>query len=117
MAGETKLRAPRSSKALAIPEPDPARYSAATELAGRAPEHSVVGNVRSGTAGWTDPTLVRSAVFYPKKTMSARERLEHYARHFSFVEVNATYYSLLPPENAVQWLVWKQAGLVLNVQA
>src|SRR5260221_12353973 len=104
MAGETKLRAPRSSKALAIPEPDPARYSAATELAGRAPEHSVVGNVRSGTAGWTDPTLVRGAAFYPKTTMSARERHEHYDRHFSFVEGDATYSSRLAPENAVHSL-------------
>jgi uncharacterized protein YecE (DUF72 family) len=100
-----------------VPEPDPERYLLATELAARTPERAIVGNVRCGTAGWTDPTLIRSGAFYPKKTMSARERLEHYAGHFSFVEVNATYYSLLPPENAEHWLRWTRSGFVFDVKA
>lgn len=49
-----------------------------------------------GTAGWTDKTLIASGRFYPKGKSSAEERLRHYARHFSMVEVDATYYALLP---------------------
>jgi uncharacterized protein YecE (DUF72 family) len=107
---------PRSSAA-SVPEADPARYRAASDLASHAPAHAAVGNVLCGTAGWTDPTLTRSAVFYPKKTMSAEARLTHYADHFSFVEVNATYYSLLPREIAHNWLSWTEASFAFNVKA
>ncbi len=108
---------PRRSSEIVVPEPDPERYRAATDLAAHAPDRAVVSNVLCGTAGWTDPTLVKSGAFYPKKTMSARERLEHYAHAFSFVEVDATYYSLLPPENAVHWLEWTPPTFVFDVKA
>jgi uncharacterized protein YecE (DUF72 family) len=87
----------------AIPEPDPERYLAAAELAERAPEPASVGNVRFGTAGWTDRTLVKPGLFYPRGTRSARERLEFYARHFTLVEVDATYYTLIAPELSARW--------------
>lgn len=61
-------------------------------------------NVLFGTAGWTEPSLVKSRLFYPKGVTSAKARLEHYARHFSVVEVDATYYSLLPPDMARRWV-------------
>lgn len=61
-------------------------------------------NVLFGTAGWTEPSLVKSHLFYPKGVTSAKGRLEHYARHFSLVEVDATYYSLLPPDMARRWV-------------
>jgi len=51
--------------------------------------------VRVGTASWTDPTLVKDSNFYPRKSMSAEERLRHYASIFPMVEVDATYY--FPP--------------------
>jgi len=51
--------------------------------------------VRVGTASWTDPTLTRDTDWYPRKSMSAEERLKHYAAHFNVVEVDATYY--FPP--------------------
>jgi uncharacterized protein YecE (DUF72 family) len=52
-------------------------------------------HVRVGTASWTDPTLTRDTDWYPRKSMSAEERLKHYAAHFDVVEVDATYY--FPP--------------------
>jgi uncharacterized protein YecE (DUF72 family) len=107
----------RPSSVVSVPEADPARYRAAAELALHAPAHAVVGNVRCGTAGWTDPTLTKSTAFYPKKTMSPEARLVHYADQFSFVEVNATYYSLLPPEMAHNWLSRTEASFVFNVKA
>lgn len=51
--------------------------------------------MRVGTASWTDPTLTRDTDWYPRKSMSAEDRLKHYAAHFNVVEVDATYY--FPP--------------------
>lgn len=60
------------------------------------------GLVRVGTASWTDPTMVRAGVFYPRGVASAEERLRYYASQFSVVEVDATYYAL--PERAIAHL-------------
>jgi uncharacterized protein YecE (DUF72 family) len=87
-----------------LPEPDPQRLALASELAGAAALPARVGTVRFGTAGWTDPTLLKSKAFYPPKTSSAAERLRFYAKHFPLVEVDATYYSLLPRAVSERWL-------------
>jgi uncharacterized protein YecE (DUF72 family) len=105
------------SRTPSIPEPDPELYRAARELAARAPEPAVAGNVRFGTVGWTDPTLLKGGIFYPKSAKTAQGRLAHYARHFSLVEVAATYYSLLPRENAEQWLTATPESFVFDVKA
>lgn len=89
----------------------------ATSLAERAPERAVSGNVRCGTAGWTDPSLIKSGLFYPKGKSSPKARLEHYARHFSLVEVDATYYSILPPETSSRWVTFTPADFEFDVKA
>jgi uncharacterized protein YecE (DUF72 family) len=48
--------------------------------------------IRVGTASWTDPTLTKETDWYPRKSMSAEERLKFYASRFDVVEVDATYY-------------------------
>ena len=48
-----------------------------------------------GTASWTDPTLVKSDVFYPPALKTAEDRLRFYAAQFNTVEVDATYYALV----------------------
>lgn len=108
---------PGAKRGVAIPEPDPERYAEAAALAEAAPEHASIGRIRTGTAGWTDRTLVSSGRFYPKASMSAQERLSHYASHFSLVEVDATYYSLLPPVTAEHWVQWTDPGFVFDVKA
>lgn len=70
-----------------------------------------------GTVGWTDPTLIEAGTFYPKGARAASERLSYYARHFSVVEVAATYYALLPPEVAQHWLEWTPEHFVFDVKA
>jgi uncharacterized protein YecE (DUF72 family) len=111
-------RARRGGSSLAgIPEPDPEKLAEVEALAEQAPMPARVANVRAGTAGWTDKTLIQSKRFYPPKTSSPRARLEHYARHFSLVEVDATYYTLLPPETADNWLLWTPPELVFDVKA
>jgi uncharacterized protein YecE (DUF72 family) len=100
-----------------VPEPDPRVYAEAEGLAGRAPEPALADNVAFGTAGWTDKTLLASGLFYPKDTTSAEARLRHYAHHFQLVEVDATYYTLLPPEVAEHWVAWTPDHFVFDVKA
>jgi uncharacterized protein YecE (DUF72 family) len=89
----------------------------ATELAGRAQEPAVAGNILTGTAGWTDRTLIESRLFYPRDATSAGARLGFYARHFRLVEVDATYYSLLPPTAALGWLEHTPERFSFDVKA
>ena len=105
------------SRRIAIPEPDPERFAEATRLAARAREPALAGRVAFGTAGWTDRTLISSGLFYPKGAQSAQARLAHYAAHFRVVEVDATYYSLLPPETAQRWARDTPADFVFDVKA
>ncbi len=60
--------------------------------------------VRVGTASWTDPTLIREADWYPKRSMSAEARLRFYASVFPMVEVDATYYHPPTEELAALWV-------------
>jgi uncharacterized protein YecE (DUF72 family) len=63
-----------------------------------------IGNVRVGTASWTERTLVASGDFYPPVANSPERRLRYYARHFSVVEVDATYYALPQERMAAAWV-------------
>jgi uncharacterized protein YecE (DUF72 family) len=49
-------------------------------------------SIRVGTASWTDRTLTRDTDWYPRRSMSAEDRLRYYASRFDVVEVDATYY-------------------------
>lgn len=89
----------------------------ATRLAERAPEPALSGNVVSGTAGWTDPTLLKSGLFYPKTVKTPQQRLEHYAAHFGMVEVDATYYTLLSERTTRAWCDWTPAGFTFHIKA
>jgi len=100
-----------------LPEADPERLASATALAERAPEPARVGSVRFGTAGWTEPTLIKSKAFYPPSATSAAARLQHYGAHFSLVEVDATYYSLLPRSMSERWLSDTPPGFKFDIKA
>lgn len=106
-----------AKRRLQIPPPDPARLQSATELSARAPLPAFSGRVRFGTAGWTDRTLVESGAFYPKGKQSPEGRLRFYAEHFPLVEVDATYYALLPPETAERWVAWTPETFHFDVKA
>lgn len=62
-----------------------------------------VGEVLTGTASWTDPTLLDSA-WYPPDAGTAEERLRYYASQFPLVEVDSTYYSLPAERTAALWV-------------
>jgi len=96
---------------------DPARVTAMRTLAGRSPIPARVGNVLVGSASWTDPTLVKSGLFYPRGTSTADKRLRYYASRFSMVEVDASYYALPTPAQARAWVERTPPGFVFNVKA
>jgi len=83
----------RADKALSVTPPD---------VAGE-PIIRGDGEIRVGTASWTDPTMTRGGVFYPRGTSTAEQRLRYYAEQFSVVEVDASYYSLPERATAALW--------------
>ena len=70
-----------------------------------------------GTASWTEPTLLKSDLFYPPSLKTAEERLRFYAAQFNTVEVDASYYALISERNAKVWAERTPPGFVFNVKA
>ncbi len=75
-----------------------------------------MGQVRVGTASWTDRTLIDSG-WYPPEADTPEKRLRYYARQFGLVEVNATYYALPAEQTAAAWAARTPAGFTFNVKA
>ncbi len=85
--------------------------------AGRAVRLPHGHEIRFGTASWTDPTIIRGAVFYPSGVDSAEERLRYYASRFSLVEVDSTYYALPTRRIAELWNERTPDDFTFNVKA
>ncbi|HEX6536309.1 MAG TPA: DUF72 domain-containing protein [Gemmatimonadaceae bacterium] len=75
------------------------------------------GEIRFGTASWTDPTITRGAVFYPPGVDSPEDRLRYYASRFSLVEVDSTYYALPARRMAELWRERTPAHFTFDVKA
>jgi uncharacterized protein YecE (DUF72 family) len=60
---------------------------------------------------------VKGTEWYPKKSMSAAERLAFYAKHFSLVEADSTYYR--PPGEQLTrgWADRTPSGFLFNIKA
>ena len=74
-------------------------------------------NILTGTASWTDKTLIDCGRFYPKEARSAEARLRYYAAQFPIVEVDSSYYGMPTPANAQLWANRTPEGFVFNVKA
>ncbi|MDQ1714526.1 MAG: hypothetical protein QOC60_471 [Frankiaceae bacterium] len=61
-----------------------------------------MGELRIGTASWTDKTLLESG-WYPADAATPEKRLAFYASQFPVVEVDATYYSPPNERNSELW--------------
>lgn len=70
-----------------------------------------LGEIRVGTAAWSD-----HQEFYPKG-LKPGDRITYYAQHFSVVEVNASYYHIMPRRNYALWAEKTPAGFQFNVKA
>jgi uncharacterized protein YecE (DUF72 family) len=75
-----------------------------------------MGEIRVGTASWTDRTLIASG-WYPPEADNPDRRLRFYARQFPLVEVDATYYALPAERTAATWAERTPDGFVFNVKA
>jgi uncharacterized protein YecE (DUF72 family) len=70
-----------------------------------------------GTCSWTERTLVQESDWYPKRSMSAGERLAYYGARFPIAEADSTYYFPPTPELCRSWAERTPRGFVMNVKA
>jgi uncharacterized protein YecE (DUF72 family) len=75
-----------------------------------------MGDIRVGTASWTDKTLLESG-WYPATADNPEKRLAYYAKQFPLVEVDATYYSPPAEATAARWVDRTPADFVFNIKA
>jgi len=75
------------------------------------------GEILVGISAWTEPTLVKAGTFYPKKSMSAEERLRFYASEFPIAEVDSTYYAPPTVRNAELWIERTPKDFVFDIKA
>lgn len=67
--------------------------------------------IRIGTAAWSD-----HQEFYPKG-LKPGDRIAYYAQHFPVVEVNSSYYHIMPERNYRLWVEKTPDDFVFNVKA
>src|SRR5262245_58054406 len=75
------------------------------------------GDIRVGTASWTEKTLLESGAFYPPAAKTAEQRLRYYASRFRVVEVDSTYYALPSARNAAAWVERTPDEFLFGVKA
>nr|WP_283254246.1 DUF72 domain-containing protein [Ramlibacter paludis] len=71
----------------------------------------------TGSASWTDPTLIACGRFYPPGCNSAEQRLRFYAQQFPLVEVDSSYYGMPTPQNTQLWAERTPDGFTFNIKA
>lgn len=74
------------------------------------------GRIYVGTCSWAEKTFVRSD-FYPRTARTASDRLRFYAARFPTVEIDASYFALLPPSYSRRWGEETPPGFVMNAKA
>ncbi|HEX3176583.1 MAG TPA: DUF72 domain-containing protein [Methylomirabilota bacterium] len=72
---------------------------------------------RIGLSAWTDKSMLEEGHFYPRKTMSAEERLWWYSRFFDVVEVNSSFYAIPSVETTTAWVTRTSPSFLFNVKA
>jgi uncharacterized protein YecE (DUF72 family) len=70
-----------------------------------------------GSCSWTDKTLVEDGDWYPRRTMSAEERLRFYASQFPLTEIDSTYYAPPAEQQARLWAERTPPGFRFDVKA
>jgi uncharacterized protein YecE (DUF72 family) len=75
-----------------------------------------MGEIRVGTASWTDRTLIEAG-WYPPDASTPEKRLRYYASQFPLVEVDSTYYALPAEQTAASWAARTPESFTFNVKA
>jgi len=73
--------------------------------------------ILTGSCSWTDRTLVQEAEWYPRRTMSAEERLAFYASQLPLTEIDSTYYAPPAEHQARLWAQRTPDGFRFDVKA
>ena len=73
--------------------------------------------VLTGSCSWADRTLTADADFYPRKSMSAEDRLRFYAAQFPLTEIDSTYYAPPAEQQARLWADRTPDGFRFDVKA
>ncbi len=111
-----------------LPLEHDAGFAGASVRADRALSHTPVAQIgrpivsggreiRVGTASWTDPTLTKRGIFYPRGCSTAEARLRFYASQFPVVEVDSSYYSLPERSTAALWAERTPDDFVFHLKA
>ena len=74
-------------------------------------------NILTGSASWTDKSLIACGRFYPPGCNTAEARLKFYASQFPLVEVDSSYYGMPTPHNAQLWAARTPDDFTFNVKA
>ncbi len=74
------------------------------------------GKIYVGTCSWAEQSFVRSD-FYPRAVRSASDRLRYYATRFPTVEIDASYFALLPPAYSRKWVEETPPGFIMHAKA
>src|SRR5438105_3119663 len=73
--------------------------------------------VLTGSCSWADKTLVEQGDWYPRRTMSAEERLRFYASQFPLTEIDSIYYAPPSERQARAWAERTPDGFRFDVKA
>jgi uncharacterized protein YecE (DUF72 family) len=76
----------------------------------------VRGRFYVGTCSWAEKTFIKSG-FYPPGIRRAEDRLRYYATQFPTVEIDASYFALLPPEYSQKWAEETPSGFIMDAKA
>jgi uncharacterized protein YecE (DUF72 family) len=75
-----------------------------------------MGEIRVGTAGWTDKSLIEAG-WDPAGSGNPEKRLRYYATQFPLVEVDSAYYALPSEQTATAWAERTPDGFTFNIKA
>jgi len=73
--------------------------------------------VLTGSCSWADRTLVQQGGWYPRRTMSAEERLRFYAAQLPLTEIDSTYYAPPAEQQSRLWAQRTPDGFRFDVKA
>jgi uncharacterized protein YecE (DUF72 family) len=76
-----------------------------------------MGEIRVGTAGWTDKTLIESGWYPDDAAGDPEKRLKYYASQFPLVEVDSSYYALPAERTAEAWAERTPEHFTFNIKA
>jgi uncharacterized protein YecE (DUF72 family) len=104
---------------MAIGEVSPALIEPSGEagLAVATPLRLHAADVRAGTCSWADRTLIAQSDFYPRRSMSASDRLAWYCSRFPVAEITGTYRFPPTPEQSTRWVQRTPDGFHFDVRA